>query len=462
MPKRKKQGQAGRDAIRAKRETAAALIRASSDETAPVPGNLLENSPVEDHAAAGNSAPSVSAQPKHLPLQTPSDIEKSAPTTDSELKDSAPGAQLSTDRNVKRQKYSTENTRFRAPNKKDTAISGGRLQDPSLDAPPVVNSNTSSATLLGVPQELRDTIFDMVALNDSAVFCRNTETQTSKRGLLLSDKKSNRDYTAALRRRHDQFPNHRMTIRFNLAGADFTKDLPTIDFALPPCVTGLHLFLQVEKRGLFTDEEVCLDPYCDHDHEGVECLCNIAEPIKASVIRPNLKHLVFEVQVIDPGVVGTWQSRHIRRARDVYKRILHDLDLIQWESNDSGDRVIRHGAVIMHNGKGALHRMNDSQGSVGAYMSPGTLWTRRTVFKKRAVALLDMFHATARVQKGVHDGPRIKSVQEQDPEFSDSDFREHDLTPWSEDESDAKEEHEETKRLRFRYRSSHVRSGGYR
>ncbi|SMQ52776.1 unnamed protein product [Zymoseptoria tritici ST99CH_3D7] len=459
MPKRKKQGQAGRDAIRAKRETAKALIQTSSDETAPESSGLLRDSPPRDLAATGNSALSLGGQLKD---ETPSDIDMSALTTDSERKDSASDAPPIPDRNVEKQKHATENNHLQAPKEKNAAIPGGRLQDPPLDAPPVVNSNTSSATLLGVPQELRDTIFDMVALNDSAVFCRNTETQTSKCGLLLSDKKSNRDYTAALRRRHDQFPNHRMTIRFNLAGADFTKDLPTIDFALPPCVTGLHLFLQVEKRGLFTDEEVCLDPYCDYDHEGVECLCNIAEPIKASVIRPNLKHLVFEVQVIDPGVVGTWQSRHIRRARDVYKRILHDLDLIQWESNDSGDRVIRHGAVIMHNGKGALHRMNDSQGSVGAYMSPGTLWTRRTVFKKRAVALLDMFHATARVQKGVHDGPRIKSVQEQDPEFSDSDFREHDLTPWSEDESDAKEEHEETKRLRFRYRSSHVRSGGYR
>ncbi|KJY02173.1 hypothetical protein TI39_contig86g00003 [Zymoseptoria brevis] len=305
---------------------------------------------------------------------------------------------------------------------------------------------TAHSPLQALAQELRDMIFEFVVTDDNAVYCHTKQGAFTHCGLILVDKATSRDYRAILDQRKDQLRNHRITLYHNLDPTTPTpedeefeylgEDLPNVDLNLPACATGLHVLLQVEKTGVLSES----GPYYDKTHHGFP---DISQTFDAVIADSEVERLLIEVEIIDSENVGEWNSRNIRLAHAVYKRLRSDMKGQEWtrQSGAGADSTIQHAALIMHNATGFLVRRDDA-----AFLSRGTLWTRRTVFKKRALALLDSFNATDRVRKAIRNGPRIRSVEEREDPETDSDWDENNEVPWSDSEKEEQKEYIDTKR----------------
>ncbi|SMR55584.1 unnamed protein product [Zymoseptoria tritici ST99CH_3D1] len=244
-------------------------------------------------------------------------------------------------------------------------------------------------------------IFDMVAAEDEAVYCHTKRTPMTVCGLILLDRRSSREFKTALYQRRDQFKNHRITVDYKLPTGDFPQELPTVDFTLPACATGLHLSSKIDKHGIFSKADDHIDPYY-FDADEYSHLRIFARTIKAAFNRPKLEKLLLEVAISDPSVTGEWKSRHIYAAKDVYRQIMKDLDTIV------RDKCKTHVALIMHDSTGFLARR---RGNSAAKLRHGPLWTRDYQLKKCVVRLLDNFQATERVQRALQDGPCMKKVE---------------------------------------------------
>lgn len=104
--------------------------------------------------------------------------------------------------------------------------------------------------LFHLPQELQDQIFDDVIDDAEIVFCHPQGSAMSNSKVLIVCQQFHANYRSALRRRGDKFPNHRISVDFQLCGKVSTTPLPTVNINLPTCATGLHVHVQVTKSGV--------------------------------------------------------------------------------------------------------------------------------------------------------------------------------------------------------------------
>ncbi|SMY26400.1 unnamed protein product [Zymoseptoria tritici ST99CH_1A5] len=256
-------------------------------------------------------------------------------------------------------------------------------------------------------------IFEYVCEDDDPVYCHTTQDTITRCGLILTNRRCRIDYSSVLSRRNGQFMNHRASVCHDLTDLNDFVNLQKVELNLPACTTGLNILLRIEKAGILSEHQ--------RGYNGRSY--RFARTLKDVVDNPRFHHLLIEVIVVDPSMPPEqeeWSHQNIRFAQKVYQSIKEDLDDLKWCYGE--DTNIRHGALVMYNATGYLVRPLVRSEFTGYQR---TLWTRRNVFKKRALELFDMFHATGRIQRNIREGPRMNSAAEQpELDISDSDWSE--------------------------------------
>ncbi|SMY26395.1 unnamed protein product [Zymoseptoria tritici ST99CH_1A5] len=243
--------------------------------------------------------------------------------------------------------------------------------------------------LFSIAQELRDQIFDEAIEDTEAIYDHNGLMATSCSGALSASKSFYTCFKSALSRRRENFTTHRFTIDFKLCTQTQKTQLPAILLALPERATGLHLIIKVHKFGIFNNTPITE-------------LNDISEPFKSLINGINVKDLLIELEVIDRSIMDPLGHSEKLKARDVYHRLIHQLESVDWKGEHKVESEFSGGAIIAHNGAGRLARKSNTAAGIittrGLHDSTG-------MFHPDVEDLVTMFHCKDRITQAINDGP---------------------------------------------------------